>query len=538
MTLPILQVAALMLLCGAAYAWLQRRSSSSTGTRAVFLLAVAGGAARSVAFAALFLISWLNLPFGRSLQLGSGFWFFALDGIVYFQVASSAADDGIPGILAVSRTHPSPFYIRTLGLATYWFGQVASVALLINLIAYGVCVWAAIHFAGANGLATRRLKAVIVLIAAGPGLTLWALQPLKDPLAWSLTAIVFISFGALMSSSRRAAIYVAPVAMLAAIYGIAGIRWYVAFLIAACLAAAMLYTAALRLRRVTPPFIAAAAVVMVSPWIALIECAPYVPEPLKNAMLLRSEPGPAAPEQLLGYLPSARAGFELSGGTTQIRSPIDEGDSEPLAPSTTAIPAPAGEGAASAPSQGAERTESSVEAAPHTGEPPSATGTPSMAEAQSSAASHSEAAQADGAAGFGNADRPDGIVRQLGLGLAAFTVPRFMARPLKLFDAGGSNAMWLFADLSTVVFSSILIFFAFSLRRIWRTAVNDPLFVAMALFAIVLGILQAYVITNFGTLFRLRSSVEMVLLMMIARTAFFAREPRPQPQSQRADVEL
>src|SRR5216684_3742024 len=114
--------------------WRLWRSLAGRGT--VSLIIGAGFLIRALAGQILFWISWLPLPIGRSLQLGNGFWFFAVDGPGYLSYADELINRGVKAILLATSAYPSHVYLQAFTVATAAFGVVASVAVLFNCAAY------------------------------------------------------------------------------------------------------------------------------------------------------------------------------------------------------------------------------------------------------------------------------------------------------------------------------------------------------------------------------------------------------------------
>src|SRR4051794_9591605 len=107
--------AALVAILVSAYRWMRQRS------RVFAVWFACGLIGRALIGAALFLISFWQLPIMPSLQLGGGFWALALDGRTYFDVAAHAAATTIRGI---TDDFPSPFYLRTLAVWLRVFGAI------------------------------------------------------------------------------------------------------------------------------------------------------------------------------------------------------------------------------------------------------------------------------------------------------------------------------------------------------------------------------------------------------------------------------
>src|SRR5439155_21781861 len=88
MALALLQ---LVLTAAACFAlWRLWRRVAGRGRASVII--AAGFIVRASLAQALFWISWLGLPIGRSFQLGYGFWFFDLEGPVLFDYSITLAN--------------------------------------------------------------------------------------------------------------------------------------------------------------------------------------------------------------------------------------------------------------------------------------------------------------------------------------------------------------------------------------------------------------------------------------------------------------
>ncbi len=186
---------------------------------------------------ALFWVSWLGLPIARSLQLGNGFWFFAIDAPFYFFFANNLVRHGPP------YRYPSHVFVEVYAAFVALFGSVPSVAILLNCAAYlGTC---ALIIALAQRRAGLPLLLALAAISFGPGAILWSLQPLKDTL---FLFLIVAMFGALLwwqklwreRSGWHAAICAAAMVLL--LYAIAGLRWYFAAFIWAAGAVFLLFT--------------------------------------------------------------------------------------------------------------------------------------------------------------------------------------------------------------------------------------------------------------------------------------------------------
>ena len=95
-----------MCLAAAGYGlWRLWRFAARRG-RLIALIVAAGLISRSLGAQLLFWVSYLELPYGRSMQLGDGLWFFGLDALHYYGVAKTAALDGLMTVLSVAPIAP------------------------------------------------------------------------------------------------------------------------------------------------------------------------------------------------------------------------------------------------------------------------------------------------------------------------------------------------------------------------------------------------------------------------------------------------
>ncbi|HWW59930.1 MAG TPA: hypothetical protein VN181_01055 [Thermoanaerobaculia bacterium] len=177
-------------------------------------IVAAGFLIRAFAGQALFWISWLELPIARSLQLGNGLWFFALDGAGYMRYAAS---------LSARQTYPSHAFVEVLALFVAVFGNVASVAILLNCAAYLAMCALVVRLPHSREARDAGVLFPLAALSFAPALILWSLQPLKDTYFFLLmTAMVWLSKR--WSEAPRVPI---AAAMLIVMYELTGVRWYV-----------------------------------------------------------------------------------------------------------------------------------------------------------------------------------------------------------------------------------------------------------------------------------------------------------------------
>src|SRR6185295_6712804 len=100
-------------------------------------------------------------------------------------------------------------------------------------------------------------------------------------------------------------------------------------------------------------------------------------------------------------------------------------------------------------------------------------------------------------------------------GCTALLVPRWLAQQLRIIDIRGGRGLWAFVDMDTLVFDLALLFAVLSVARSWRDAVQTPVFWLILIVTVAIGFALAYMVTNYGTLFRHRNMVltGIVLLM-------------------------
>jgi hypothetical protein len=101
-------------------------------------------------------------------------------------------------------------------------------------------------------------------------------------------------------------------------------------------------------------------------------------------------------------------------------------------------------------------------------------------------------------------------------GFSATFVPRFVAQPLGLVQIGGGRGFWLFAELDTIVFDLVLFYAMLCCARALRGGFSRaaPLFVFLALVFVFTSVPMIYAVNNFGTLFRLRQMLFIMLAVI------------------------
>ncbi|HEX7830736.1 MAG TPA: hypothetical protein VF787_13850, partial [Thermoanaerobaculia bacterium] len=98
---------------------------------------IAGGfLIRAFASQFLFWVSYLRLPYGSSLQLGHGLWFFAVDAPHYLRPAAVAALNAPAGLVQIPMTYPSVGFTRVLAVFLWFFGSSVAISILLNVAVY------------------------------------------------------------------------------------------------------------------------------------------------------------------------------------------------------------------------------------------------------------------------------------------------------------------------------------------------------------------------------------------------------------------
>jgi hypothetical protein len=501
-----------------------------------------GFAARSFAGQGLFWVSYLKLPYGRSLQLGDGLWFFGLDALHYYTAAKSAAFQGLGSVLTVSHYVPSVVYVKVMGLFLWLFGITTSTAILLNLFTYlGTC--ALIIVCAERRRVDRRITALtLAAISFLPSTILWSLQPLKDAFVLFLAvlfAFMVDEFAAAWRGDdgrpRTGRVIFAALMLAATTYALAGIRWYYAvIMIAAASIPLVAIIVAARGGRAT----AMRAVVMFVLMIVLTQhvvagAGPYLPEGMRAMLSPWKHRGDIA--QRIGAVTTAvsesRENFDrYKGAGTRIRAGAAVAEDEKKK-TTKAKPAPAQVAVAKpTPAPAVEPKPEPVKKSEPTKPAPApvtkaAPPTPAPVVAKPATPAPAATKPAPQPQASMQMDVPTTAAGRLITGLAALLLPRKVAAALGLASIGGGRGLMWFVDLDTILFNAVMIAFAvvffIGLRRgAWRDAFLWYLVVA----TIVITSALAYTVSNFGTLFRHRQMVVATLALI----GIAAARPRPE----------
>jgi len=478
-------------------------ASNSGNDRTFARIITAGFLLRALAAQALFWISYLRLPFLRSLQLGNGYWFFAIDGPGYFKSAGDILRLGLPSPFSLHTVYASQAFVMVLALFRAAFGSVTSIAILLNCAAY----LAACLFLVRIGSPARMPRLVaLAAISFAPGTILWAMQPLKDTLFLLLVVAFATACSAWQETWRRhdpparaTRVMTIAAALIGAVYMLAGLRWYFAATLWGVSALFFSLSARPAPRRVRALlsggalFLLLAAAVRLGAGGDMVPFLNFVGKTFRPEARI-SEPVASIPK----YIVEVRRGFESTPGATTIAAAPSPA---PVAPEVQPAPSEP------APSQPVPSQPAPSQPAPSEPAPPQPA--PSQPVPPQPAP-------------------PQTTRERMVTGTVAMLVPHFLAQWLGLVDIRGGRGLWLFVDADTIVFDLVLLFSAVYclVEPVRRRARVTPLFVLLLLVFAVTAIPMVYSVSNFGTLFRLR---QMLYTLAAILPLTLASRPESQP---------
>jgi hypothetical protein len=480
-----------------------------------FLLRALGGAC-------LFWLSYLGLRIGRPLQIGDGLWWFGLDAYEYMRLARQAVETGPLGIATLSTTTASVIFVQALATLMAIVGPGAGAGLLLNCGSFLVgslmlARWG--REVGSEGRAARAFAVFTVSLC--PSWILWATQPLKDALfaalvlAWFFVSAVWLSDDPTgVNAARRRLGIIAILGVL--LYSVAGIRAYFALILWLGLGAGLVLRSVpgpqRRFRRVAVEWCVWALLSQV----ITLAAAPYLPRPArwlivkswvthqKGAVPIDSSISVAAIDAKRGFVQAGGATLIKPGGGAEPPVPVDEVASVVGRPQGGSVPGTSSRAAAGGKERRVEAPVPADEVASVGGRPQG--GGVEKVERMSPGTSSITAAKDERR----SVAQAQGALRSIGVGFAALFLPRFGGEALGLLHIGGGQGFWAFAEIDTLFFtlaaivSSVLTIRAVRRRR-GLTAAALQVIVSACLVTVAL----AFVVTNFGTLFRLR---EMILV--------------------------
>jgi hypothetical protein len=311
--MPLIIVLLQFILTAAACFGLWRFWGMLRGRGRSSLIIAAGFLIRALGGQALFWISWLRLPFARSLQLGNGLWVFAIDGQWYLGFARQLIQLGPKAIAAMSTFYPSHLFLQLLTIFTAAFGVVASTAILFNCLAYLATCALILRI-------SKRSDFALAAIAFGPSTILWALQPLKDTFFDLLIVAVAAAWLRWQEQWRGDAapkwtsLLATAAAMLVVMYEMAGTRWYFATFV--CFLSVIFFVMTRRSRNA---LIAGAILFLVMTQVLRIGGLGDIPLPVRRFLDPRpSVAAPYKPAAVTHFAADSRRGFETTPGATTI----------------------------------------------------------------------------------------------------------------------------------------------------------------------------------------------------------------------------
>ncbi|HSY52288.1 MAG TPA: hypothetical protein VLC46_26030 [Thermoanaerobaculia bacterium] len=545
MLLVLLQIT----LAAAAGFGLWRLWRSLAGRGAVSLIVGAGFLIRALTGQILFWISWLHLPIARPLQLGNGFWFFAVDGPGYLSYADELIGRGVKATLFLTAAYPSRVYLQVFTAATAAFGVVASVAILFNCAAYLVTCAIITRLGSRESNAELPRFVALAAVAFGPGMILWSLQPLKDTffslLVTALVAVCFLwqELWRNAVASKWLKLLACAAAMLVLTYAIGGVRWYFAAFVWACCGVFFILVS-MTARHKAVALLASALLFVLLAQAVRLGGAEDIHPGLRR--ILDPRPSIAAqfePSYVKHYVAETRIAFEQTGGATKIAagpalappSPAPKKAREETIPPPRLEPKAIPSGSATT-TVSPTPTKAKVEAMPPPRLEPKAipsgsapvpvSPTPVKAKNEAIPPPHLEPKAIPPGPALepvspAPTDTKDDAMpaRRLGptllAGFAAMFIPRFLAQAVGLIRIGGGRGFWLFVEVDTLVLDAVLLFaIVYCTRALRSRARVTPLFVLLVLLFLMTALPMMYTVSNFGTLFRLREMVYLIAAIL------------------------
>ncbi len=419
----------------------------------------------------LFWISYLNLPILRSLHLGDGFWGLMGDARGYYRYAITAVEDGMH---TITPGFSSPLFTKTLALWMHVVGVSPADGLMLNVCLYtGLAVLITRVFKPQNDWrADLPYLAALGAFFFSPVLLIHGTQTLKEDLFNTLIGLlcistVYLARPLVYGKNGRVSLVGWLLMVSATTFYIAGIRAYYAAIIWAVMACVLtvflFHQRAARILR----YSAAALCLLATMWMAYAYGAgPYYRGPAIGDVV-QPDKVPLI-QRLVAMVEQARTGFWLTGGATNLTTIATRTKTggRAHAPSTMGAAEPEGESELGA----------------------TLTGTLS-------------------------AERR---IALMFVGLGVVFVPISVLKAIGVVEFSGGRGLLPFADFDTI-FMDITLGAILALLWSRRRAIGDRLpFVAFALLLFVLtATLLGYVVTNFGTLFRMRTIVAVPVWMVV-----------------------
>jgi hypothetical protein len=491
----LLAVAGFLWLIWLAVQWVHGRS------RLIGTIFAAAIVVRLTSGIVLFLISFFQLPIATSLQAGGGFWKLAADAQGYYGLAADAVRTGIP---IQDAAVPSPFFIKTLAWWMWLVGVNPLAGMFLNSCLYAGAVAAVVSCFRPVDDWRRDLPCIagVTAYSFSPVLLIHATQPLKDDLfavLIVLACLAVLSFRRLVYGGAGLAwTFVGMAALSLAIFGSAGIRWYYALLLWGATAASLL---ACGFWGRTTRFAAYAGGTMVAlmfAWLGLwAGSGPYYKAIHEYVVL--------GPSHLSIVVQLSRRGFLMTGGGTNVVVPLrkdpEVGKAHELALVKEQLHSEAAfRDQAPAPPTRGVLPQPAVPQLPKTAPPPPTPLTPVQLE-QTQAARAIPVTVTD-------------HFKVAETGLAFVFLPSALAGRLLGVELSGGRGLLPIAELDTL-FQAVTMLLVAGLLWRGRRTVGDrlPVLFFGIIVSIASALLLSYVVTNFGTMWRLRPLVTVPFWM-------------------------
>lgn len=416
---------------------------------------IAGALLRLLIGVVSFVVSAYELPLLRSLHDEPGFWVVAPDAKHYFRSAVLVAEQGVG---AIPWDYGSPTYIVLLSAWMHLVGFTPVAGFLLNLSAYVVLAvgitWR---------LKTDRLSVLpVAILSFSPVLLIHGSQPLKDEVFVALIGISLIALSVVLPrlvaySDSRLGFATACACLVGSVAIMTGIRPYYAFEICAVITSSLLLQFLLQPGPSRRSYTVKAASLLLALFAGFhVGGGKYFYQEYQPRALV-VQGITSLPAAVGTKLADKRAGFVRTGGETSL---------------VQSRPAPPSVGKA------APKPRSGGKAPP---EPPSVDQAP--------------------------------IVGMLAGAITLF-VPMTMLQAAGLFSLSGGRGLLFITDLdaiymdATIVLTLVLALRSRPAREGWVLAYT---MIALALLTV---LLMGYVVTNFGTLFRLRTLIATPLWLL------------------------
>ena len=348
-----------------------------------------------------------------------------------------------------------------------------------------------------TGALTCPALAGIAALSFSPVLVIDSTQILKEDLFGVLTAIACLGALALLgplcygeqTAEARRRFIGGLAALTSASFGIAGIRAYFAAIVWAALAC-VLAAFLIRQRERLPRYALLSAVVLMCVWGAYEKGAgPHYRGPALQNLHLSPQAVADVPQTLVTIIDQARTGFLLTGGATNMSVSSDQASASPSEPLT-------------------QTPVTAIE----TGVSPSEPTPPATA-----------SIHVGGSRSAGIRNR----IRLFSVGLAAVFVPISLLKAFSLVEFVGGRGLLPIADLDTIVLDVSLLFLLGLLYARRDTVGERWPFVLFGLtLSLATAALLGYVVTNFGTLVRMKSLLAIPIWMLVPALSRPGRHPR------------